>query len=100
MLLRQAGPYGNFFLTLLWSDHKQIFFKWTLAPQGPVVFLLGCLKLLDFAEVLVLSPIEWFLGHGDTIPGRPAQCHIDTSDGSPDTQTLTVSLLLTMILFK
>ena len=39
-------------------------------------YRLGCLKLLDFAEALVLSPIEWFLLQVDILLSRDLDSRI------------------------
>ena len=40
---------------MVWADHGH-------KTSGEILnYKVGCLKLLDFAEALVLSPIEWFL---------------------------------------
>ena len=67
----------------LWSAHEPTFLAGTSATRagGEILnYRLGCLKLLDFAEALVLSPIEWFLYstdsmHEDAGAGDVLQCH-------------------------
>ena len=56
--LSQTWPAGNFFPILVWSEHEQILFSATKSSGEILNYSLECLKLMYFAEALVLCPIE------------------------------------------